>query len=98
MLGVRLAVTAASTAVAAAAGGAAGGTDYAGIAAVITSISGVIATIGAIYLGSRRRGASDTAEAALKLLLEMQKKDTKPPHAAEEPDAEPAEDPPGEEG
>lgn len=52
------------------------GFDFMGMAALVTAVSGLIATVGAIYLGSRKK-SNDTAEQALKLLLEIQQKASK---------------------
>ena len=49
------------------------GVDFAGLAALITAFSGLVATLGAIYLGSRKK-PNDATEEALKLLLEIQKR------------------------
>lgn len=51
----------------------AGAVDYTGIAALITAVSGLIATVGAIYLSARRR--DDSTAKALELLKELQAKD-----------------------
>lgn len=48
------------------------GPDYAGLAALITACSGFIATIGAIYIGSRKKSASD--DKVIELLEQMVKK------------------------
>lgn len=49
------------------------GPDLQGIALLITSISGLIATIGALVIGLRKR--DDTTERMLKILEEQAKKD-----------------------
>jgi hypothetical protein len=47
------------------------GPDLAGIALVITATSGLIATVGALILGLRKK-PSDVSELALRYLLEQQ--------------------------
>src|SRR4051812_25422589 len=54
----------------------AGSVDYTGIAALVTAFSGLIATVGAIYLGARRR--DDSTAKAIELLKELQAKDEEP--------------------
>lgn len=51
-----------------------GGLDLLGIAAVITALSGLIATVGALVIGLRRKDASnDALVQALEKLAENQK-------------------------
>ncbi len=45
-----------------------GDVDLAGLAALITSVSGLIATLGALYVGSRKRSADLTEEIVQQLL------------------------------
>jgi ribose/xylose/arabinose/galactoside ABC-type transport system permease subunit len=49
------------------------GIDFAGLAALITAVSGLVATVGALILATRRR--SNDTEALVKMLLEHQSKD-----------------------
>ncbi len=48
-----------------------GDVDLAGIAAIVTAVSGLIATLSALYLGSRKR-SSDVAEELVQRLLEKE--------------------------
>lgn len=55
--------------------------DLTAIAAIITSASTLIASVGAIYLGNRRRG-EDASAKALELLLQLQAKQLQEEQAA----------------
>lgn len=61
-----------SSGLAAAAEVTATGPDYAGIAALVTACSGLLATIGAFLIGMRRKAEVD--DRVVKLLEEMTKK------------------------
>ena len=65
-----------------------GGLDLTGIAALVTAFSGLVATIGAIFLGLRQR-SSDSADRALAMLLELQRSRLDPPAPPKPPPPEP---------
>ncbi len=48
-----------------------GNVDLAGLAALVTAVSGLIATLGALYLGSRKQ-AGDVSEELVRQLLERE--------------------------